>query len=126
MDPLADKILVSSILICFSSLGLVPCLAVILIVGREFIVTSVRLLILENERKVISANIWGKLKTVSQMITITVILLCQTYSEEVGSFAPDAGILTQFQNILVWISVLLSILSGAIYISDNRRYLAAD
>lgn len=126
MDPLADKILVSSILICLTDLWLIPALAVLLIIGREFIVTSIRFLILENEHKVISANIWGKLKTVSQMITIFTILVFQVYIEESNRLIISVQTLTNIQNILVWICVLLSVMSGLIYILDNRRYIKAD
>ena len=75
MDPLADKILVISVLICFLSLNLITGLPVILIVIREFVITSVRFLILKNNKNVISANMWGKLKTVSQIFSIFFIFL---------------------------------------------------
>ena len=77
MDPLADKILVSSVFICFTGMNLVPSIATVLIVCREFIVTSVRFLILEHENKVVAANIFGKLKTVSQIVAIIFVFLNQ-------------------------------------------------
>ncbi len=126
MDPLADKILVSSVFICFAYLGLMSVLAVILIIAREFIVTSVRFLILESENKVISANGWGKLKTISQMITISGIFIFQMYIEETGVHIVNIQALTLIQNILIWICVILSVISGLIYIIDNRRYIKTD
>ncbi len=126
MDPLADKILVSSIFICFVNLGLMPVSAVLLIIIREFIITSVRFLILENENRVISANIWGKLKTASQMITISTIFLFQMYIEETGTRLANVPMLVWIQNILIWACVLLSVTSGLIYIIDNLRYIKAD
>ncbi len=126
MDPLADKILTSSIFICFASLGLVPVWAAILIVSREFIVTSVRFLILESKKRVISANIWGKLKTVSQMITISIIFLFQIYIEDVNKYFTNIYVLAIIQNLLIWVCVLSAVVSGIIYIVDNRRYIKTD
>ena len=68
-DPLADKILVVSAFCCFIDLKLMSCIPVILILFREFAVTSIRLLAVGNG-KVIAANMWGKAKTVSQLPTL--------------------------------------------------------
>ena len=72
-DPLADKILVISAFICFVDLHLVSSVPVIIIVFREFMVTSVRLIAAKSD-KVIPANIFGKLKTVSQILAIVVVI----------------------------------------------------
>ena len=77
MDPLADKILVTSALVCFIELGFVNSIMVVIILAREFMVTSLRL-IASGKGKVIAASMWGKVKTVSQMVGIVVILLLQT------------------------------------------------
>ena len=69
MDPLADKVLVVSALICFVSLGLAPVWMVLLIVAREFMVTFIRLVAAESGM-VLAANNWGKAKTVSQMTAL--------------------------------------------------------
>lgn len=124
MDPLADKILVSSIFICFTDLGIIPALATILIIAREFIITSIRFLILESEQKVVSANKWGKLKTASQMITIIIILVFQICLEEFNKC--PINVFTWIQNVLIWICVILSLLSGIIYIVDNRQYIKSN
>ena len=68
-DPLADKILVLAALLCFVQLGICDCVAVIIVLFREFSVTSIRL-IAASKGKVVAANMWGKAKTVSQMIAI--------------------------------------------------------
>ena len=89
MDPLADKILVMSALICLVKLDLASTVCVLLIMIREFAITSIRLLAVEQGR-VIAANSWGKLKTVSQMAAIIAILLMQY----IGGFLPAARIVT--------------------------------
>ena len=76
MDPLADKILVMSALICMVKLDLASTVCVLLIMIREFAITSIRLLAVEQGR-VIAANNWGKAKTVSQMVAIIAILFFQ-------------------------------------------------
>ncbi len=130
MDPLADKILVSSVFICFTGMRLVSPLAAVLIVCREFIVTSVRLLILEHENKVVAANIFGKLKTVSQIIAIIFVFLNQilfkTFNLHFLYNIINLQILFFIQNLLVWISVILSFISGFIYIINNKKFIKID
>lgn len=130
MDPLADKILINSILICFVSSDLVPAMAAVIMIAREFIITSVRFLILQNNGKVVPANIFGKLKTVSQMVAIVSIFAFQTYIEisSKSLWLPiiDKGIFLLLQNILIWISVLMSCISGVIYIYSGRKCITLD
>lgn len=76
-DPLADKILVISVLVCFVKFGLCGAVPLIIIIFREFAVTSVRL-VASAKGKVIAANMWGKVKTVSQIAAIVAIFLMQT------------------------------------------------
>lgn len=76
MDPLADKIMVISALVCFVSQGLADVWLVLLIIFREFMVTSVRL-VAADSRVVVAANNWGKAKTVSQIIAILFVLFFQ-------------------------------------------------
>ena len=78
MDPLADKLLVCSAMICMIELNRLPAWVVIIIIAREFIISGFRLIAAENG-VVIAANYWGKFKTVSQMIMI--ILLEEVYLE---------------------------------------------
>lgn len=116
MDPLADKILVVSALICMVRLDLASTVCVLLIMVREFAITSIRLLAVEQGR-VIAANNWGKLKTVSQMVAIIAILLMQY----VGTFVPAAlpG-MTLAGQVLIVIATFFTVVSGVIYIKDNR------
>ena len=119
MDPLADKILVMSALICLVKLDLASTVCVILIMLREFSVTSIRLLAVEQGR-VIAANNWGKAKTVSQMVAIIAILLLQY----VCTFAPAAlAACNTIGQVLVWVTALLSVISGIIYFKDNADVL---
>lgn len=125
MDPLADKILVISIFICFVGLRSAPILPVLLIVIREFIVTSVRLLLVKCNGVVIPANIWGKLKTVTQMFTIGAIIILQMYIEMAGTEGmknTDCFVVTFFSGVLVWFSAVLSIISGGIYVFKSRKF----
>ncbi len=116
MDPLADKILVMSALICMVRLDLASTVCVLLIMVREFAITSIRLLAVEQGR-VIAANNWGKLKTVSQMVAIIAILLMQY----IGTFVPAAlpG-MTLAGQVLIVIATFFTVVSGVIYIKDNR------
>lgn len=83
-DPLADKILVLSALLCFVQKGLCGCVPVIIVLFREFTVTSIRL-IAASKGKVVAANMWGKVKTVSQMIAI-ITIICDTVCSEPARF----------------------------------------
>lgn len=123
MDPLADKILVVSVFICFTASGIVPTWATVLIVCREFIVTSIRFLILEDSKKIVSANMWGKLKTISQMLTLIFILSIQSCGSlfDINLFLPYI-----VKNVLIWISVALSVVSGIIYVLKNYKYIKVD
>ena len=118
MDPLADKLLVTSALVCFVELELTNAVLVIIILAREFLVTSIRLVAAGNG-KVIAADIWGKAKTVCQMITILVILLLQELL--------STGVLpAQFPAQLVgdvgmYLSVALTLISGFNYVWNNRE-----
>ena len=127
LDPVADKILVISALVCFVALGLAEIWFVILIIAREFMVTSVRLIAV-NTGEVIAANLWGKAKTVSQMVAIFGILLMQYWQEltELG-YMPGFAI-AQFSNstifwfvgnVLVGICTLFTVISGAVYLKQN-------
>lgn len=129
-DPLADKILVLSALLCFVQKGLCGSMPVIIVLFREFTVTSIRL-IAASKGKVVAANIWGKVKTVSQMIAIIAILLMQfVLSLPDLGVAFDANVYLAIANavpiiseILVWISTVFAIISGVIYVYQNRQFI---
>ena len=111
MDPLADKLLVCSAMICMIEVDKLPAWVVIIIIGREFIISGFRLLAAENGI-VIAANYWGKFKTVSQMIMIILLML------------DFGGIFTVLTQIFIWLSVALTIISLLTYIMQNRKVLS--
>ncbi len=128
-DPLADKIMVLSALACFVELGLINSVILILIVSREFIVTSVRLAA-SSKGKVVAANIWGKVKTVCQIISITAIMLMQ-YILELGTlniisienYTDLSRAFSVAGYALMWITVAATVLSGIIYIIQNFEFI---
>ena len=103
MDPLADKLLVSSALICMIELGFLPAWIVIIIISREFIITGFRLIAAEGGL-VIAASWWGKIKTVTQMLMIILVLL---------------GVGGIIGNILIILATVFSVISGVDYIVKN-------
>jgi len=111
MDPLADKLLVCSAMICMIPLGKLQAWFVIVIIAREFIISGFRLIAAENG-VVIAANYWGKFKTVSQMIMIILLIL------NLG------GIWSVIEEIFVWLSVALTVISLLTYILQNRKVLS--
>ena len=106
MDPIADKLLVSSALICLTSLGEIPAWAVITIILREFAVSGIRLVAADNGA-VIAAAGWGKAKTVAQMTMIIIYLLN----------IPQLDILAQ---ISMYVAVILTLVSLIDYLIKNK------
>ena len=111
MDPLADKLLVCSAMICMIELNRLPAWFVIIIIGREFIISGFRLIAAENGI-VIAANYWGKFKTASQMIMIILLIL------------HFDGIFVILEQIFIWLSLALTIISLITYIWQNRTVLS--
>ena len=109
MDPIADKLLVSSALICLTSLGDIPAWAVIIIILREFAVSGIRLVAADNGA-VIAAAGWGKAKTVAQMTMIIIFLLN----------IPQLYILSQ---ISLYTAVILTVVSMVDYIIKNKSVI---
>lgn len=112
MDTIADKLLVSSALICLSSLGEIPAWAVIVIILREFAISGLRLVAAENG-KVIAAAGWGKAKTASQMTMIIIMLLN----------IPQLYILSQ---ISMYTAVALTVISLIDFLIKNKDMLITD
>lgn len=134
MDPLADKIMVISALVCFVSEGLANVWLVLLIIFREFMVTSVRL-VAADTGVVVAANNWGKAKTVSQIVAILAILFLQYLLELVSIgvlpaftvFGGDpAAWFTFFGNLLLLVTTALALLSGLIYLIQNWKIVARE
>ena len=111
MDPLADKLLVIAALICMIEVGLVPGWMVIIIVSRELTVSILRA-IASADGKVIAASGGGKLKTISQMISIPILLLGAQYKNT---------ILLSIGNITILLATLLTLYSGWEYLYKNKN-----
>lgn len=111
MDPLADKLLVCSALICLIELDRLEAWIVIIIIAREFIISGYRLIAAENG-VVIAANYWGKFKTVSQMI-MTILLILNL-----------GGAFDILEQIFIWLSVALTVISLITYIMQNKNVLS--
>ena len=110
MDPLADKLLVCSALICLIELQKIPAYMVIIIIAREFIISGFRLVAADNG-VVIAASYWGKFKTVSQMALIIVLIM------DLG------GVWNVVGTVLTWVALLLTVVSLIDYIAKNKQVL---
>ena len=109
MDPLADKLLVCSALICMIELGQLPAWMVIIIISREFIISGFRLVASDNG-VVIAASYWGKFKTTFQMIGVVLLIL-------------NIPALSMVTGIVIWIAVALTVISLVDYIVKNAGVL---
>ena len=110
MDPLADKLLVCSAMICLIPSGKLDAAIVIVIIAREFIISGFRL-VASDAGIVIAASYWGKFKTVFQMAMIIVLI------------ADFGGIFDIIGEILIWVSLALTIISLIDYLWKNRQVL---
>ena len=109
MDPLADKLLVCSALICFVEMEELAAWIVIIIMAREFIISGFRLGA-SDSCVVIAANMWGKFKTVSQMIMIILIIL-------------DVEELEMVTDIFIYLALALTVISLEEYVRKNLHVL---
>ncbi|BFK19890.1 CDP-diacylglycerol--glycerol-3-phosphate 3-phosphatidyltransferase [Mediterraneibacter glycyrrhizinilyticus] len=110
MDPLADKLLVCSAMICMIETKKLAAWFVIVIIAREFIISGFRLVASDNGI-VIAASYWGKFKTVSQMAMIIVLI------------ADLGGVFDLIGTALIWISLVLTVISLVDYIVKNKQVL---
>lgn len=111
MDPLADKLLVCSALICLIQLELIPAWVVIIIIAREFIISGFRLIASDNG-VVIAASYWGKFKTAFQMLTVIVLILN----------IPNKVFII-LGTVLIYVSLALTVISLIDYIAKNKDVL---
>lgn len=111
LDPIADKLLMSAAFISLVELGLAPAWMVTIIVGREFAVTGLRLIALERNVP-ISANAWGKAKTTTQIIAISLLI-----------FGSHLGPLRGLGPIVLWVALILTIISMVVYFRQNWRII---
>lgn len=106
MDPIADKLLVCSAMICLVEKDALAAWIVIVIIGREFIISGFRL-VASDKGTVIAASYWGKFKTVFQMIMVILLIL------DLG------GIFTTIGQIVTWIALILTVVSLVDYLRKN-------
>ena len=124
MDPLADKLLVCSAMIALIEMNRIPSWVVIIIIAREFMVSGLRLLAAE-EGVVIAAGIWGKLKTAFTMVTIVGVMAYLSLAYDFGLAVPDF-VRTWILGGLIWISTILTIISGLVYLKGCWKYIDGD
>ena len=116
-DPLADKFLVNSALIFLACYGRIPALIIILMIGRDLAVDGIRFMA-ASKGEVIAANIFGKLKTVFQMVTIPFVMLNGFPFNYL--FKEHTYI---FLDVLLSITCAMSLISGFIYLYRGRKYI---
>lgn len=112
LDPIADKLLVNTMFIIFATQGVVPVVAVLIMIWRDTVVDAVRMLI-SQKGFVMAAGYLGKVKTVAQMLAIILVLLNNVPFEFYN--IPVAS-------IMVWFATLMSVLSGASYVIQSRSF----
>ena len=110
MDPLADKLLVCSAMICLIELDRLAAWIVIVIIAREFIISGFRLVASDNGI-VIAASWWGKSKTISQMIMIILLIA-------------DIPALSVLNTVLIWVALILTVVSLIDYLVKNKNVLS--
>lgn len=121
LDPVADKVLVFAALIAFIELGWASAVAVVIMMAREFLVSSLRMVAAGNGT-VIAAGNSGKLKTVVTMVSIVVVLVLAALLDIVAIPWLNLAVLS---NLLVWLSTAITIYSGAEYLWVNRKQFSS-
>ena len=123
LDPLADKILVLTAMVLLVELGKIPAWIPVIVLAREFLVSGYRLIAVEKGGQVIAASIWGKLKTVTQMLAIILIMFDRNNFWDCfrcGLNGVDFAI-NLVATILLLISVIATIFSGADYMKNGKE-----
>ena len=109
MDPLADKLLVCSALICLVELSRIPSWMVVIIIAREFTISGFRLIAADNG-VVIAASYWGKFKTTFQMIAVCLMIA-------------NIPVLSLLTTVITWIAVILTVVSLVDYLVKNKNVM---
>lgn len=136
LDPLADKMLTTSAFIAFlaKEMGWGIEWVLFIVLFREFMIASLRLVAVSSEvKKVIPANIWGKIKTVTQMVAILLGIAVMYFkytvigilADEYAIIVPDTitAVIMLVFNVVLWVSTLVAIISGAIYMKDSFEFI---
>jgi len=133
MDPLADKILICSVFIAFVGRGWIPAWMVVVVVARELSITGLRLLAASNH-VILAAEGYGKHKTISQITAIISVLVLHSYEQwgpvgkalfgfRIGGSEPWVVWFTDWS---IWVAVILTFVSGGLYLWRNRALYLAD
>ena len=135
-DPLADKILTTTAIVYLMNIGLCHPLVIILIITREFAVSGVRMVAAgAKDGTVIAANIWGKVKTVLQMVSVILVYTMLGIAEmqiaanqkhidwAAGSVSSLMQTTTQISHILMWLVAVVTVVSGIQYLWQNRQFI---
>ena len=124
MDSIVDKVLVGTALISFClfqdahfNAKLIPIWMVVVILGREFVVTTVRIIVVAKNGDVISANKWGKYKTVAQLTVITISLVLLIFFKDTGFVIQQYGPIF----FMMLLPVVLTVASGIEFLYGNRK-----
>jgi len=123
LDPLADKILVLTAMVLLVELGKIPAWIPVIVLAREFLVSGYRLIAVEKGGQVIAASIWGKLKTVTQMLAIILIMFDRNNFWDCfrGGLTGVDFAINLVATILLLVSVVATIFSGADYMKNGKE-----
>ena len=129
LDPLADKMLTTAAylgFICMYADNYTYCWQItvitFIVLFREFMVSSIRLVTVSSGGKVVAANMWGKCKTVSQMLGIIFALFAYVLIDDFGIVSIQ-GVCDIVISVLFWASAVLCIISGVIYLAASKEYI---
>ncbi len=128
MDPVADKLLVTAALVCLVASGLCSAWVLIIVLAREFLITSIRMVAV-TKGMVIAANKWGKAKTIIQIAAIVTVIVCRfalSLLGTLGGIAANDLVLLNIVSLwlshgMLWLSALITLISGAVYAIDARH-----
>jgi len=128
MDPLADKLLVTAALISLVELKVIPSWAAVIIIAREFAVSGLRT-IAASEGKIIAASMWGKVKTVIQIIAIILSLIkvnisASSYLTQLVTSSSILNVIFKYVPIYsIFLAVIITIISGVDYFKKNKNVI---
>ena len=125
LDPIADKILVLAAMVMLVEMNKLPAWIPIIVLFREFLVSGYRLLEVENSGKVVAASMWGKLKTVTQMIGLIIAFIDQNAfgSFFSGNLSGASLVINILSTVTIFISVVATIFSGWDYLKNGKDLL---
>lgn len=121
-DPIADKVLINSVMICFGFMGLIPIWIPIIMIARDVIVDASRMLA-ASKNVVVPANFYGKVKTVTQMFAIIFIFFF--FCGHAGGSSSNNIYYWAIQNLMMYVALFFSVLSGIIYMVQMQKIFKA-